>query len=66
MTKDELKHKELLALGKEISARRKILIDEYKATHVIPSRCTIITPELQALESEEKHRFIAICNKYKE
>ena len=65
MTKDEMKHSELLALGKEISARRKVLVDEYKATHTLPSRCTIVTPELKALAEEEKRRFIEICEKYK-
>ena len=65
MTKDEMKHEELLALGKEIAARRKTLVDEYKATHTLPSRGTIITPELKALEAEEKRRFIEICEKYK-
>jgi hypothetical protein len=65
MTKDEMKHEELLALGKEIAARRKILVDKYKATHTLPSRGTIITPELKSLEAEEKRRFIEICEKYK-
>lgn len=65
MTKDEMKHEELLALGKEIAERRKILVDKYKSTHTLPSRGTIITPELKALEAEEKRRFIEICEKYK-
>lgn len=65
MTKGEMKHEELLALGKEIAARRKTLVDKYKATHTLPSRGTIITPELKALEAEEKRRFIEICEKYK-
>lgn len=65
MTKDEMKHSELLALGKEIAERRKVLVDEYKATHMLPSRCTIVTPELKALAAEEKRRFIEICEKYK-
>nr|DAQ68376.1 MAG TPA: hypothetical protein [Caudoviricetes sp.] len=65
MTKDEMKHDELLELGKEISARRKIIVDAYKATHTLPSRGRIITPELTELEAEEKRRFIEICEKYK-
>ena len=65
MTNDQMKHEELLALGKEISERRKLLVDEYKATHTIPSRGIIITPEIKALDAEEKHRFIEICEKYK-
>lgn len=65
MTKEELKHEELCSLSREIYARRKILVDEYKATHTLPSRCTIVTPELKALAEEEKRRFIEICEKYK-
>lgn len=58
MTKDAMKHEELLALGKEISARRKILVDAYKAAHTIPSRGTIITPETKELDAED--RFILL------
>ena len=65
MTKDEAKRAELLALGKEISERRKVLVDAYKATHEVPSRGIILTPEIKALDAEEKCRFIEICEKYK-
>lgn len=66
MTKDEMRNEELCALGKEISARRKVLVDAYKATHTIPGRYTIITPEIKELDAEEKRRFIEICEKYKD
>lgn len=65
MTKDEAKREELLALGKEISERRKVLVDAYKATHKMPGRGIILTPEIKALDAEEKRRFIEIREKYK-
>ena len=50
---------------------KKCLSDErplYKniSAHTLPSRGIIDTPELRALQKEEKRRFIEICEKYKE
>jgi hypothetical protein len=67
MTKDEdlQKKEELDQLSHEIAQRRRVLVDEYKRTHTLPSRGVIITPELQALQAEEKRRYFEIINKYK-
>lgn len=46
--------------------RREAIVQEYKRTHTLPSRGIIDTPELRALQKEEKRRFIEICEKYKE
>lgn len=66
MDKNEQKTKELLALSKEMAEREEALVQEYKRTHVLPSRGVIDTPERRALRAEEKRRFIEICEKYKE
>lgn len=65
MTKEEMRSKELCDLSVEISTRRKALVDEYKETHKVPSRGIILTPEIKALNEEEKRRFIEICERYK-
>ena len=60
------KKQELLTLGQEMFERREAIVQEYKRTHTLPSRGIIDTPELRAMQKEEKRRFIEICEKYKE
>ena len=59
------KEQELKALSEEIFERREKLIADYKKTHTLPSRGQITTPELMALNREEKRRYFEILEKYK-
>lgn len=48
---------ELDKMWKESCELEKCLVDAYKATHTIPSRCTIITPEIRAVHEEQKRLY---------
>lgn len=48
---------ELDDLWKVSCVREKQLVEEYKRTHKIPSRATILTPEIEAVRAEQKRLY---------
>lgn len=49
--------KELDNLWKASCVRERQLVEEYKRTHKIPSRATILTPEIEAVRAEQKRLY---------
>ena len=60
---DERK-KELLALGKEMTRRRKVIVEKWKAERPNMVRGECNTIEMRALEQEAKIRYGEILKKY--
>lgn len=59
------KETELLALGQEITERRKAIIQEWLKTHERPQRGIIAWEEQKKLDEEAKQRYQEIVKKYK-
>ena len=66
MTRKEKRDAELVAMSTDISRRKKVIVEEYKRTHKLPSRGVIDTPERRALRAEEIRRYGEIMEKYKD
>lgn len=52
---------ELNARSRELARQEEALIQEYKRTHKLPSRGTIVTPEILALRQEQKKLYGEYC-----
>lgn len=57
---------ELNEMFKEIEIRREIIRKEWFETHKFPCRGEISTPEMEALNEEEKRRYGEILAKYED